>query len=572
MTSHFHNKLIEQIAMLTDLPKGAAEYAEWIKAGEHLRFLQDTANDDEVVIYACGDYTFIHTVAVSDDRLSPLDQDDLLGWAGNPYSLRAGYVWGGRGDDVGIERGGSISGSNTLKDASQLLFAREIEGSTGSVQVYFEILQEYSHLSSVHWRPEQRAYCRFDEHGNWEQVVSVTTREQQEGVTLVSFKREDLEQYLAVSNSVLIRMFDFTLFRRPEFTGWSDAPEHVVRKSDNLFYRQKVDAGKAGYTRGVQILRPIRPRNKILSSITGGRTERTDRQYCEFVGRDWRNGLVTTISTHPAATTNYFNASSNSLPYELSPAFFRPEVLLKYKADRDKYTISEENRYIYCRGGWELRNYDINEAGQVFAYICYLRSLPYQEQWYWKSFNEDPKSGISERALLNDFKGQWAAISDPVVEILSVLRRWRRLDTAWWKLREETLLDRVNVPRTGSRDEWAQSFSDLAKLVIEGFEIKAIRARLDEMGVGFNEDDGSLNLIEKVLAQSGAPASDERLKLNGLRTVQKIRSKIASHHRGRGGAALERDALLKHGTHSAHFDNVCSVVIDELKAIEEALS
>jgi hypothetical protein len=43
---------------------------------------------------------------------------------------------------------------------------------------------------------------------------------------------------------------------------------------------------------------------------------------------------------------------------------------------------------IDCRGGWSLRDFDTNEAGQVHAYICDLRNLPYQEQLYWKSFNE----------------------------------------------------------------------------------------------------------------------------------------------------------------------------------------
>ena len=78
---------------------------------------------------------------------------------------------------------------------------------------------------------------------------------------------------------------------------------------------------------------------------------------------DLSHTLLENISTDPSATTNYFEANKNSLPYEVSPAFFRPEVLLKYKADREKYTINEEHRLISCRGGRELRTYDINEAG-----------------------------------------------------------------------------------------------------------------------------------------------------------------------------------------------------------------
>ncbi|WP_446808486.1 hypothetical protein ACH50O_14495 [Methylomonas sp. 2BW1-5-20] len=96
---------------------------------------------------------------------------------------------------------------------------------------------------------------------------------------------------------------------------------------------------------------------------------------------------------------------SSDLPFATSPAFFRPEVLLKYKADPDKYQI--ESRSIHCRGGWFLKSFDINEAGQVHAYLCDLSHLPYAEQLYWKSFNEPPKAGISTRAYRSDFLAQW---------------------------------------------------------------------------------------------------------------------------------------------------------------------
>ena len=570
MPSYDHKRLIDRIARLGTLPKDAAKYADWIKADKHIRFLEKNANDDELVIFALGDYTFIHTVVVTEGSLSPPDQEDLLRWSGNPYSSRAGYAWGGKRNDVWIERGSPIRGSDTLKGAELLVFAREIEGLKGDGRAYFEILQEYSHLSEIHWRSEQRAYCRFNEHGDWEQVVSVTTRETQRGVTLVSFKRADLEQYLAASNSLLVRTFDFTLLRRSEFTDWPDGPENVVRESDNLFYRQKVDAGKAAYTRGVQILRPTRPRNQILSSIKGESTGGADGQYCDFIAQDWRNKRVVNISTHPSATTNYFDASNNSLPYEVSPAFFRSEVLSKYKADRDKYTISEEHRFISCRGGWELKTYDVNEAGQTHTYICYLRDLPHQEQLYWRSFNEEPKAAISERAFLNDFKGEWVQITKPLEVILSIMRRWYESDVPWWTLRDETLLEHTNAPHTASRDEWAQAFSDLVKLVIEDFETNAIRARLREMGIEFGKDEKSLTLIEKVLIRRHAIASGAGL--GGLRIVQGIRSKVASHSGGSGAVQLEREALEEHGTYSAHFESICNTVTNELTLIEGAFS
>ncbi len=103
------------------------------------------------------------------------------------------------------------------------------------------------------------------------------------------------------------------------------------------------------------------------------------------------------------AVANYFTASD--LPFEMSPAFFRPDVLLKYKGDSEKYRL--EDRSITCRNAWHLETYDINDAGQVHTYLIYLQRLPYDEQLYWKSYNEKPKSSISKRAFTTDFEGNW---------------------------------------------------------------------------------------------------------------------------------------------------------------------
>ena len=568
MPSYKHAQLVKHIARLDILPDHASDYATWIKAGGHLRLLEDNANDDELIIYASGDYTFIHAVVVSEDRLSPLDQDDLLKWNGAPFSPCASYVWGGGSDDVRIERGTDDWDSKTLQDARPLVYRRSFEGIKGHDAASYEILEEYSHLSTIHWRPERHSYCRFDELGDWEHVVSVTSGESKGSVSLVSFQRDALEQYLAASHSILVRLFDFTLLRHSEFTRRPDGPEDVVRESADLFYRQKVDVGRAAYTRGVQVIRPSRPKSEIFSSIRDGWTEFRDRQHCEFIAHDWRNDRITNISADPSATTNYFTASTNSLPFETSPVFFRPEVLSKYKTDRDKYTINEEHRYIDCRAGWYLKTYDINEAGQVHTYICYLRSLPYQEQLYWKSFNEAPEADISERAMTNDFKGEWTDIIDPLQNIVAILRRWSESDLAWWRLREEGLLERTNTPRTDSQDEWAQAFSDLAHLVIEGFVITAIRTRLKDSGIEFEKDDKSLALLEKVLIGSQVLAGGSRL--DALRTVQAIRSRSAAHSRGSRAAELERDALEKYGSYPAHFEGVCKDALQELDVIEKS--
>ena len=575
MPSYEHNQLLKRIGVIDAIPEDAAEYEVWLRAQQHLDLLQDNAEEDELAVYASGPSTFIHAVVVDENSLSLSDTKQLLGWSGNPFlSSSANYTWGGGRDDVWIDRRSNLWRSDALRKARHLVFARHLEGARERDSSYYEILQEYAHLADIHWQRAERAYCRFNELGDLDCVVSITPKDSEKGedLMLVSFKREPLEMYLAASNSVLVRTFDFILYKRGEFSGWSDVPEKKVARNPDFIYRQKVDDGKAAYVRGIQIIRPSRPQSAIFAQITEGwgRGLPIEDKYCEFIAWDWRNRQITEISTNPSAMTSYFDAHNNSLPYEISPVFFRPEVLSKYKTDRDKYTINEEHRHISCRGGWELRTYDVNEAGQVHTYICYLGQIPYEEQLHWKSFNEKPKAEISQRAIENDFMGEPSDIIDPLVEILFIVREWRDASVAWWELLDSRLLERVNTPRTTSREEWAQAFLGISQLVIEGFKVRSIRKRLRENGIEFEKNERSLALIEKVLVGGGLFSTGQRL--NGLREVQAIRSRVASHSGGRGGDELATEAREKYGSYLAHFESVCRTVVEELKTIEQAFS
>ncbi|MFT3891731.1 MAG: hypothetical protein QM730_08880 [Anaerolineales bacterium] len=431
---------------------------------------------------------------------------------------------------------------------------------------YWEVNQEYTHLTEIHWRPEKHAYCRFNERGDLESIVSVTlAEEKRNAISLVSFKWEPLEHYLVASNSSLVRMFDFTLFRPSSFNGWSNEQRQDFYISDSFFYEQNIMPNHAAYTRGVQIIRPLRPEKKVFAEMKDGWFGKKNKDYAEFIAYDWRNGRIAKISTNPVATANYFNANTNPLPFELSPAFFRPDVLLKYKADRDKYTVSE--RTISCRSAWYLKGFDVNEAGQVHAYICDLRALPYEEQLHWLSFNEPPKTGISERAFINDFKGEWTTnFTEPLQKVLSVVHKWDHDKVTWWTLRNNSLPDRVNTPLTESRDEWAEAFMDLAKLVIEGFETKVIRTELENLEIHYEKDEKTIALLEKLLNKGNALGESQRL--SGLRTVQLLRSKIKGHVGGNEAEELAQNALMEYETFGNHFRHICMQVSEELEVIE----
>ena len=539
-------------------PDGGHELQEWLRAEPHLQLMRDNAQSEELIGLGFGPYTLIHAVAVPEDALVPLDQSDLLGWSGNAFSVRSGYVLSG--DDVQLDERGDGWGTRTLREARQLVFERIADRFGPGSGTSVDILQEYLHASDIHWLSERSAHCRIDDQGDIEQTVSITTGD----VTLASFRREPLERYLVASGSVLVRMFEFSLIDPKGFAEWGDDGEEVVvEEEDSLFYKRRIGLESA-FARGVQILRPSLTKADVAANFRG--TRRNDPPV-EFVALDWRHERVARVSTHPSATTNYFVAEHNDLPYGTSPAFFRPDVLAKYKSDHEKYQI--ESRMISCRGLWSLP-YDVNDADQVHVYICDLQHLPYSEQLHWASHNETSKVGISQRALEIDFEGKWSSLSTPLEDVLTILRRWSEDGVPWWTLRRESLLQRVNVPLTDSSDEWTRAFLDFAKLVIEGFELSWLREQLTEHHTSYGKDERSLKLLESLLQARGTSAKG--VKLHGLRAVQQIRSKGEAHVPGTEAGDLASHALAEHGTYATHFRTVCRDVAGELRLLEEALS
>jgi hypothetical protein len=166
---------------------------------------------------------------------------------------------------------------------------------------------------------------------------------------------------------------------------------------------------------------------------------------------------------------------------------------------------------------------------------------------------------------MNDFQGEWVSFVQPLQKVLFIMQRWRDSHATWWTLREERLLECVNTPLTDGRDEWAEAYMDLAKLVVEGFETKTIRMRLDALQVTYDREDKTIRLLENLLT---IRTEGQIQKLDGLRTVQLLRSKAKGHAGGSAAQQLAQAALMEHESFTNHFQHICTQVAEELEAIE----
>lgn len=580
MPSYEHQILLKTLKQLDERPKSTDELARWRRAEGHLGLLRQDARYNEVILFTSTQgIAYIHAVLVSENDVTPPEPDDLLDWNSTPSESRVGYqytvVQGSANIEVpavyDVEYYNYDPRPTKLLIAQQLVFGRprhDLEEHT----VSYEMLQEFTHFADVHWRPDQNAYCGLDENGDLEAVVSVTNRNHLEPITLVTCKREPLELFLAASGKALLRFFDFTMIKTSEFNSWEGAVKERINGLDDLFYNRYIHPKGHAYTRGAQIVRCITPKQELFRLLIEPPSRRTERQFVSFMIKDWRNNTITEVSTDPTHTSNYFEAKNNTLPFEVSPAFFRPEVLTKYKANRDKYTVDEPGRRIVCRGTWDLRSYGVNNAGQVHAYICDLRMLPYQEQMYWRSYNEEPKADISKRAYENDFLGEAASESTPFEDVYFILTRWSKLKLDWWRIPDVATLLRVNTPIANNRDEWADAMLELMKVTVEKFRRSELRRLLDKQMIEYDiEKDGSLTLLEKLLAENCITAG-RHFQLSALREAQRIRTKVRAHSSGTEADLISRDALQNYGTYRSHFEDLCERIAKELKEIEICLS
>jgi hypothetical protein len=381
------------------------------------------------------------------------------------------------------------------------------------------------------------------------------------GGTIVTFSRDLLDDYMALTDSAIVRTFDFTRYRPDQFAGWSNTAntEHVT--DGDVFYRLSIEPGHGSYMRGCQIVRSPKSKQSLVIRFTHGVGDQ--KQYASFIAHDWKNKVVREISCAPADTANYFTQSK--LPFELSPAFFRPEVLSKYKADSEKYRLDDNS--ILCRGAWHLETYDINDAGQVHTYLVYLRHLPYEEQLYWKSYNEEPKGPMAARAIKADFEGSWDLEYDPLRSLTAALNsEW----VPWWTLRSEKLSEQVHYPVTASPDEWSNEILQLDQLVVEGLETKWLRNKAQLLGRTPDLKFGSIKLIEECLIGLEFAEEDAQRIAAPLRKAHDLRSKLKGHASGKDAISIKQATLAEHGSYKSHFYTLCRECDESIRAIAEA--
>ena len=456
-------------------------------------FLKDNSTSERVVIYASAPHVLIHGVLAPLRNLNPPDQADLshdFPTTDRGWMIQHAYG-GGKGHRVWLEEPLADAGK-TFKGGEKLVFWRSWAGRDRDPN---EISQKFAHSLEIHMVPERNAYCRLDELGDPIDVVSIYQEpgdDDRFGAAVVSITANDLWEYARLTRSGIVYFFDFTRYERG-FPGWSNLNRSKITDKD-LFYDRAIDDGIGSFCRGRFIARPKISKREIVRRRKHSLDPK--RQYATFKAIDFRTGDKIEASSDPNKMASYFDKGS-ILPPQMSPVFFKSEVLHRYKVNPAKYVLTD--RDISCKGAWHLKTYDVNSAGQVHTYLGYLGDLPYQEQLYWASMNEWPKAPISERAFQTDFKGEVATDYDSLVAVKRKVKRLDELAPIWWNPRGKAAADSVQYPAGDSDVDWAMELLRLDQLVVEGFLLKPLKEIVTGMGRHFEPEWQSLVALRECL-------------------------------------------------------------------------
>jgi len=505
------------------LSLGTDKLHRWLQLEDVLCFLRD-AVDGWVPLYVSSQL-YLFSVLIPEDRLDGDSIDDILGW--NMDALRVwsyNYEETSSGLEVSLYPPLSHTGSALLDGGEPIFSLREFPG----VRCYAELSQRVAQLLGIHWMENRRAFCTLDENGDFVDVASI---DEGDHPIVCSMERKYLDLYMLMTRSVVIRLFDVVRLVDGGMVEASRRVEPYVDEQSGIWARQGMafdPQGEpvAGWLRGVQIIRRQTTDAQALVLLSDDHP----REYETFLAWDWKNHLVREWSCDPAQLANYYEKSD--LPYETSPAFFKPDVLAHYKSDPGKYELTPY--WIKCRGAWSL-TYDVNEEGQVHAYLYDLSRLPYGEQLRWKSFNEVPRAGIAASAFKTDFLAEPDDSYDPLVSLVHVLNHFPLLlvqgqEMGLWRPDEE-LLKRLNYVITDSEKEWKDAVLNLAKLLVDGLD----KGNILKVAKHLHCDDSELRSIKqlaKCLEVAGLDSNDVDAVVAPLGELWHLRSSKGIAHRG----------------------------------------
>src|SRR6266850_1400307 len=327
----------KRLNVLNTMPFGEASKAWLTSAEQDAKRLLTEEENDQIILYASFRNLWIISVFVPSGNLVTPSKDELYNarvQSDDAWCIQR--AWGGGQDHrIYLEPPLEFGEGHPLRGSNPIIYRRSFDGMVN----YFppiEISQKLVHSLGLHFMPERNAFCRLSSEGDIEEIIHLF---QDRGTgdfdsrAAVLIDARALAEYMAVGAFELFRKFDITRTKPIGFSGWGERSRSF--EAPDFFYNAASDPD-ASYVHGGQVLRPTITVDELIEEWKR-KGDPNARSYETFKIHDWKNDRLVEWSSAPSELSNYFTKSEK--PFEISPAFFNPEVLTKYKADPEKYDL-----------------------------------------------------------------------------------------------------------------------------------------------------------------------------------------------------------------------------------------
>lgn len=473
----------------------------------------------------------LHSALVSDEKLS-----DAL----------SRYEWDLRKGSNGVSEIWSDGKWSFCHDGIDVLEPFVLYRSANyDIDNYVELSQDFRVLLNMHDRyisPTEHCFVVDNENGDWEKVAEI------KGET-IRIKLTSLRKYLALRRMNLLLFFDEMRFSQQSFKelGLTPVMNQIVKDDDYIYnYSSLVDCHADGNKSGGWIMGKcvLRYREKDYNRDS---FDQDDKQYAEFIYDYDDEGEPMSHSCKKETLSNYFVANGDN-PLEMTPIFFKKEVLDKYYSNPNKYTVSDGA--VGCEGSWSLY-IDNDHRNYVIVPLVYLGNLDYSEQLYWKGYNVSPERdmGFSKTAYKRWIEGNFC---DPMFPDLQFKYRFKQFNKRWekqfgWPLflplidEDEHRYKTLHCLTTeNNHSDFDEQILSMTKLVVDSLNQKCLQSEIDDS----NTEVESFLTERKVTSSLELKAGIDKFQafifskgmkcpdmVNFLRKVQSLRSNSVAHRK-----------------------------------------
>ena len=473
----------------------------------------------------------LHSALVSDEKLS-----DAL----------SRYEWDLRKGSNGVSEIWSDGKWSFCHDGIDVLEPFVLYRSANyDIDNYVELSQDFRVLLNMHDRyisPTEHCFVVDNENGDWEKVAEI------KGET-IRIKLTSLRKYLALRRMNLLLFFDEMRFSQQSFKelGLTPVMNQIVKDDDYIYnYSSLVDCHADGNKSGGWIMGKcvLRYREKDYNRDS---FDQDDKQYAEFIYDYDDEGEPMSHSCKKETLSNYFVANGDN-PLEMTPIFFKKEVLDKYYSNPNKYTVSDGA--VGCEGSWSLY-IDNDHRNYVIVPLVYLGNLDYSEQLYWKGYNVSPERdmGFSKTAYKRWIEGNFC---DPMFPDLQFKYRFKQFNKRWekqfgWPLflplidEDEHRYKTLHCLTTeNNHSDFDEQILSMTKLVVDSLNQKCLLSEIDDSNTEVEsflkerkvtsslELKAGIDKFQAFIFSKGMKCQD---MVNFLRKVQSLRSNSVAHRK-----------------------------------------